>query len=377
MANAFAPVRDDFSRQVYCILGAPFDAIDMPSLVQTVTTVAANHAPFFISTLNLNYLVLSQRDREFRETLLSSDLCTADGMPIIWTARAMGLPFSQRVAGADLLHAIKTQNYSGSRLKLFLFGGGDGTVEAASRSLNAGGGGLSCVGALNPGTGTIEELSQNHFIEEINSSQADFLVVALGARKGQLWLHRNTGRLKVPVRAHLGATINFVAGNLRRAPPPLSKIGFEWLWRIKEEPYLWRRYWSDGRKFFRLLLVCVLPLAVQARWQRLFGLNKQGLAIELTQNQETITLRLTGSATAYNVDKAIPVFRDAAACKKNIAINLSGTRVIDQRFLGLLLMLRKRAKSQGSNLTFTGAPAGLEKSFRLNGADFLLVSSNA
>jgi len=374
---AYTAARDDFSRQVYCILGVPYDAVDMPSLVQTVHSVAANRAPFFISTSNLNYLVLSQRDPEFRETLLGSDLCTADGMPIIWTARLMGLPFSQRVAGSDMLQAIKAEGNSRSRLKLFLFGGKDGTVEAASNALNASISGLRCVGTLNPGIGTVEELSHSHFIDQINASQADFLIVALGAHKGQLWLQRNAYRLKVPIRAHLGATIGFEAGKVRRAPPMLSRIGFEWLWRIKEEPYLWRRYWDDGKAFVGLLATRVLPLAVRARWRRLHGSDKQDLEIESKQGPDTVTLRLTGFATARNVDKAIPAFRNAAACKNNIAIDLSGTCAIDQRFLGLLLMLRKQAKKQGGKLTFTGASARLAKLFRLNGAEFLLASSSA
>ena len=75
---------------------------------------------------------------------------------------------------------------------------------------------------------------------------ADFLAVSLGAKKGQLWLHRNHQRLTVPVRAHLGVTVNFQAGTVKRAPPRLRAWGLEWLWRIKEEPHLWRRYAHDG-----------------------------------------------------------------------------------------------------------------------------------
>lgn len=376
-ASVLSPCRDDLSRQVYCILGVPFDAVDMPSLVQTIRSRAAERDPFFISTSNLNYLVLSQRDPEFRETLLSSDLCTPDGMPIIWTARLMGLPFYRRVAGSDMLQAIKSQGSSGASLKLFLFGGSDGAVEAASKALNARESGLKCVGTLNPGIGTIDELSQSHFIEKINSSQADFLVAALGARKGQLWLQRNASQLEVPIRAHLGAAVGFEAGNFKRAPCVLARTGFEWLWRIKEEPYLWRRYWNDGRAFLWLMLTHVLPLAIREHWRRIFKFNKGNLAIGLMQDPLAITLRLNGSATARNVHKATPLFREVLASKKNITINLSGTSIIDPRFLGLFLMLRKQAKKQGGTLTFTEASPGLEKLFRLNGVDFLLTPSGA
>ena len=65
----------------------------------------------------------------------------------------------------------------------------------------------------------------------------DFLAVSLGAKKGQAWLLRNHHRLQIPVRAHLGATINFQTGTVKRAPASIRQaLGFEWLWRIKEEP---------------------------------------------------------------------------------------------------------------------------------------------
>jgi N-acetylglucosaminyldiphosphoundecaprenol N-acetyl-beta-D-mannosaminyltransferase len=216
-------------------------------------------------------------------------------------------------------------------------------------------------------------MSQDHIITKINASHADFLIAALGAKKGQMWLRRNHDRLQIPVRAHLGAVINFEAGNVRRAPSAVRRLGLEWLWRIKEEPYLWRRYWSDGGTLLGLLLTNILPLAIRAGWLRLRGRKRQGLVIERTQDHETITLSLCGAATAWNADKAIAVFRSAVAAKTKIRINLSDTCVIDARFLGLLLMLRKRAMRQSTDLKFIGASSRLQTMFRLNGAGFLLA----
>jgi N-acetylglucosaminyldiphosphoundecaprenol N-acetyl-beta-D-mannosaminyltransferase len=345
----------------------------MPALLHAVEGAAADTTPFLISTPNLNFLIVSQRDAEFRETLLFSELCPADGMAIVWIARIMGLPIRVRVAGSDMLEALKTKDRSTRRLKLFLFGGAEGAVEAAAKVLNQSAGGLSCVGSIYPGFGNIEEMSQDHIIAEINASHADFLIAALGAKKGQLWLRRNHDRLQIPVRAHLGATINFEAGNVRRAPSAVRRLGLEWLWRIKEEPYLWRRYWNDGGTLLGLLLTNILPLAIRAGWLRLRGRKRQGLVIERTQDHETITLSLCGAATAWNADKAIAVFRSAVAAKTKIRINLSDTCVIDARFLGLLLMLRKRAMRQSTDLKFIGASSRLQTMFRLNGAGFLLA----
>jgi N-acetylglucosaminyldiphosphoundecaprenol N-acetyl-beta-D-mannosaminyltransferase len=294
-------------------------------------------------------------------------------MPIIWIARLLGLPIKNRVAGSDMLEALK-QNYDGMpRLKLFLFGGAEGTVDAAAKEINRIPGGLSCVGFINPGFGTIEEMSQDHIIRKINASDADFLIAALSARKGQLWLQRNHFRLRIPVRAHLGATVNFTAGKLRRAPAAIRKIGLEWLWRIKEEPYLWRRYWDDGRKLLGLLLTHILPLVVRNHLDQFRGRKRQGLLIESIQDCESVTLNCNGAATAPNIEGAIGIFRDAAATNKAIHINLSGTCAIDARFLGLILMLRKHARKQGTELSFIGVSDRIRTMFRLNGAEFLLA----
>ena len=49
----------------------------------------------------------------------------------------------------------------------------------------------------------------------------------------------------------------------------MRKWGLEWLWRIKEEPQLWRRYWDDGIVLLQLLLTNVIPLVILTRWHRL------------------------------------------------------------------------------------------------------------
>ena len=79
-------------RDVYCVLGLAIDAIEMPAVVHRIEAVIANPTTFLISTVNVNFLVASQFDPSFRESLLLSDLCIADGMPVVWIARTLGDP---------------------------------------------------------------------------------------------------------------------------------------------------------------------------------------------------------------------------------------------------------------------------------------------
>jgi N-acetylglucosaminyldiphosphoundecaprenol N-acetyl-beta-D-mannosaminyltransferase len=367
---------DDLSRNVYCVLGMPMDVGGMPSAVCNIETAAANRTPLFISTLNLNFLVNIQSDPNFRESLLQSDLCTADGMPIVWIARLLGVPIRSRIAGSDIFDTLKAEHNLAMPLKVFLFGGPEGVAAAACRALNAEPSGLCCVGSHYPGFGSVDGMSGDDVINKINSTDADFLVVSLGAKNGQSWLRRNQYRLLVPVRAHLGAVINFQAGTIKRAPRAMRRLGLEWLWRIKEEPYLWRRYWNDGRLLLRLLLTRVLPLAVWMGWLQLrYRRHGQDFVIRRVVSDASITICLSGSATARHVDKVIPALRDAIATKKLVVIDFLDTRAVDARFLGLLLMLRKKLSANGASPTFIGLSPRLERIFLLYGLGFLLSSN--
>src|SRR5262245_46582702 len=112
----------DLGRNVYCLLGMPIDATDLESTLRTISQASANASPFLVSTANLNYLASSRIYVEFRESLLQSDLNTADGMPIVWAARLLGLPINERVAGADILDNLRA-TVSSRKVRVFFFGG--------------------------------------------------------------------------------------------------------------------------------------------------------------------------------------------------------------------------------------------------------------
>jgi N-acetylglucosaminyldiphosphoundecaprenol N-acetyl-beta-D-mannosaminyltransferase len=216
-------------------------------------------------------------------------------------------------------------------------------------------------------------MSSSGIIDQVNSSGAEFLVASLGARKGQLWLRRNFDRIRVPIRAHLGAVLNFQAGTVKRAPAAMRSLGLEWLWRIKEEPRLFARYLNDGTILLRLLFTRVMPLAVLSWWKRLnLRAEERDFSITQVHDHGCLTVSFSGSAVARHVGRVVPVLREAVAAEERLEIDLSALRDIDARFLGLLLMLRKTLKSRGMALVLTGLSPELERVFRLNGLDYLV-----
>jgi N-acetylglucosaminyldiphosphoundecaprenol N-acetyl-beta-D-mannosaminyltransferase len=238
-----------------------------------------------------------------------------------------------------------------------------------AHKLNEAEGGMTCVGALNPGFGSIDDMSLVPTIETINSSEADLLSVFLSARKAQYWLLKNHDRLNVPVRVQLGATINLQAGKVKRAPPIMRRLGTEWLWRIKEEPYLWRRYFRDGLGLIGLLFTKIVPLAVEERWQRSLTTPLQ---IAHSEGPKTVSLKLSGPAIRAHIDKAVAGCRSALEARKAILIDLSSASAVDARFFGLFLALRKEAIRHGCAVRFVDAPPRIRRKFRRNGFEFLL-----
>src|SRR6185295_10368473 len=116
-------------------------------------------------------------------------------------------------------------------------------------------------------------------------------------------------------RAHFGATINFQAGTSRRAPVWMQNCGLEWLWRIKEEPKLWRRYFGDGAVLLQVILTQVLPLLVLKRWDELRQGHADEIRIDRHEARDLLLLAITGGATNGNVAKVAHHLKTAAAAE--------------------------------------------------------------
>lgn len=363
---------DFFARDVHCLLGLPFDAVDLAAAVRSVRRAAGRRQRFVLATPNLNFLIACRTDPAFRDSVLASDLSIADGMPIVWLARLFGVPLPGRVAGSDLFEALargEGRRQTDERLGVYFFGGPDGAAPAAASRLQAAGPGLACAGWDSPGFGGVEEISGGERLARINRSGADFLVLALGARKGQAWIARNRQKLTVPVMSHLGAVLNHVAGSIRRAPPWMQRNGLEWLWRIREEPALWRRYAGDAVACARLLASSVLPLLWQ-RWRRRAG---RAAAIAVHTGGEQVELRLQGAWTRASLAPLRGRLAQGLLAGRDLHLDLGEVDSVDSAFLGLLMLIRAYQKRQGRRLVIAPPPARLRRLFACHGAAFLLA----
>ena len=322
-------------RPVHWLLGLPFDAVTLDEAVQRIAVAVRERTPLFLSTPNLNFLITSQRDPAFQRSVLNSDLSVADGMPIVWIARLLGIALPERVAGSDIFEAL--MRGEAGPIKLFLFGGEDGVAARAADNINAAGGAVQCVGHHSPGFGSIEDMSTPQIIESINACAPDFVLVALGAGKGQAWIERNRAQLSAPVISHLGAVINFAAGTVSRAPGWMQKSGLEWLWRIKEEPKLAQRYLKDGMALLRLGFRNVLPLMALNARRRQAEPPSCSTLVEESPGQVTVTISgRWGSSARAGLIRALGKIDQRDTARHIHIEELDG---VDPSLLGLIYLM--------------------------------------
>ena len=356
---------DDFDREVYCLGGLPFDAVAVTDALSILKSAVRNKTRCFLSTPNLNFLIASRSDAEFRDSVIHSDLVVADGMPLVWMAKLLRIPIEERVAGSSLFEALRAQD-AVHPISVYFFGGPDGVAEIAAQKINQTKAGLTCVGYQSPGFVSVEEMSSVSRIAQINACNADFLVVSLGAKKGQEWIVKNLSRLRIPVISHLGAVVNFEAGKLKRAPVFWQNIGLEWLWRIKEEPGLWRRYWHDGWGLLKLLVTDIIPYAVWLTFQQKH-LKKFSNNIYFECEESSCRLIISGVILDPVSPEIRSIMRQVSVKNLDVELDLGNAEYLSPGFLGLLLVLKKHLDKHEVKIKIVGAKPNMKRLLKWNG----------
>lgn len=381
VGGCIVPARDgrrelDLDRDVHALLGLVFDRMDLTGATAHVARCVQDRRRCFLSTPNVNFVVGAAGDPAFRGSVLRSDLSVADGFPIVRVARWMGIGLPGRVAGADLFEQLQARPRGPGQppIRLFLFGGPPGVGALAAAKLNAQAGGFECVGHDEGGYGDIEAMSSQPTIDRINASGADFVLVALGARKGQAWIERNRARLDAPVISHLGAVINFAADSVARAPGWMQRAGLEWVWRIVQEPQLWRRYWGDGR-----VLVGVLVTRLAPWWVRTaLGRRPAGTGVAPSMDLDrmsapSVRVSLAGD---WRDPQAWPPLRatlaDVLREGRTAEFDLSAAPAVGSALLGLLCLVDAWQDAPRAVLSGSVRDAALRSAFRAHGVEHLL-----
>lgn len=232
------------------ILNIPIDSIGMRELLDELKHGGVVFTP------NVDHLMKLQKDREFYRVYQDADYRVCDSQLIMYASRFLGQPIQQKVSGSDLFPAFYQRYSQDENVKIFLLGGLAGVAAKASQRINAKVGRNMVVGTYSPPLGFESDPAEcAKIIEIINHSGANVLAVGVGAPKQEKWIGQYRLSLtEIKTFLAIGATIDFEAGNLRRAPAWMSSAGLEWLYRLLSEPgRLWKRYLVEDLGFFVLI----------------------------------------------------------------------------------------------------------------------------
>jgi N-acetylglucosaminyldiphosphoundecaprenol N-acetyl-beta-D-mannosaminyltransferase len=226
----------------------------MDQTLEAIDTLIAARQPSYFITANLYYAMLADADKDLAAITRRAAFVLADGMPLVWASKHRGRRLPERVTGSDMIFRL-SERAAERGYRLFFLGGAPGVGEEAAHNLQTRYPGLQVVGIESPDNITaMPEADMAALVDRIHAARPDILLVALGQPKGERWIDKNLERLAVPVCAQVGASIDFAAGRVRRAPRWMQKTGLEWLFRMLQEPKrLAPRYAANIAFLFKML----------------------------------------------------------------------------------------------------------------------------
>ncbi len=249
-----APPRATELETLVAILGVPFHQTTLAAAVERIDEMVWDGGTHLVVTPNVDFLVKAQRDAELRRILVHADLVLCDGRPIVWASRLLGGELPGRVAGSDLIPVL-LRRAEDRGWKVMLLGGAPGVAAEAARRIAARHPLLPGVAHYSPPFGPLEAMDSGEILRRVRAARPDVMLVCFGCPKQEKWMSRNRHLLDVPVIVAAGATIDFLAGNMARAPVWMRRNGMEWLFRLLQEPRrLAGRYADDAFHFFPAIL---------------------------------------------------------------------------------------------------------------------------
>ena len=221
------------------LFGIPIDNLAMSGAVRAMLDRLDDDGPHQVCFVNADCANIACRNRPYLDVLRGASLVLADGMGMKLAGWALGNKIRENVNGTDLFPRLCAA-LSGSGKRIFLLGAKPGVAEAVCDWIGRDYPDLVVAGCRH---GYFSPEEEPAVIRHIAASRADLLLVAFGAPRQDLWIHRQLPELRVKVAVGVGGLFDFYSGQIPRAPLWIRTLGMEWLYRLSREPgRLWKRY---------------------------------------------------------------------------------------------------------------------------------------
>lgn len=236
------------------LLNTYINNLDMNESIITIEDLIALDKKSYVVAINVDVVMKIEEDPYLKEIVDKADLVFVDGKPLVWISKYYGSPLKAKISGSDLVPLL-CEISADKGYKIFIIGGKEGIANKAKENLEAKYKDIRIVGTYCPPLGFENDKKELEKINRtISSVKPDLLFVCLGCPKQEKWIYENIDKYDAKVSICAGATVDFLAGNVKRAPKWMSEHGLEWFYRFLQEPKrLFKRYFIDDIKILKIV----------------------------------------------------------------------------------------------------------------------------
>ena len=234
-------------------MNTEIDNLTMSEALDKIDELILENKNAYVVTPNVDHIIKLERGGEIVDVYKHADLILCDGKPLVWISKWYKTPIREKISGSDLFPRL-CERAAQKGYKMFFLGAAEGVAAKAASNLEKRFPGLDVCGVYSPPFGFEKDAKEMAKITKmIKDAAPQILIVGLGAPKQEKFIYENRAKLGVPISLGLGASLDFEAGNIKRAPKWMADHGLEWFYRITQDPKrLAKRYLVDDRKIVKL-----------------------------------------------------------------------------------------------------------------------------
>ena len=236
------------------LLNTFINNVTMSETVEAIEQMIAADKKSYIVAINVDVVMKIEADPYLKKIVDDADMVLVDGKPLVWISKLHGRPLKEKVSGSDLVPLL-CEVAAKNGYKVFIIGGKEGSAERAKQRLEEKLPDIKIVGTYAPPFGFEKDDAELERINRmISKAHPDLLITCFGCPKQEKWIYENIEKYDAKVSICAGATVDFLAGNVTRAPRWMSEHGLEWFYRFLQEPRrMFRRYFVDDMKIIGLI----------------------------------------------------------------------------------------------------------------------------
>lgn len=236
------------------LLNTYVNNVDMSETICAIEEMIASKNKSYIVAINVDVVMKIENDSYLKKIVDDADMVLVDGKPLVWISKLHKRPVKAKISGSDLVPEL-CKVAQKKKYTIFIIGGKDGIAEKAKANLEKKLPDIEIVGVYAPPFGFEKNQDELDRINAMTSDvHPDLLIACFGCPKQEKWIYENIDKYDAKVTICAGATVDFLAGNVKRAPRWMSDHGLEWFYRLLQEPKrMFKRYLIDDVKILRLV----------------------------------------------------------------------------------------------------------------------------